>query len=147
MTSLKKLLVAGMALSMIGGAAANARGYDHRDHRQDVREQQRDVRDARHDVKQAQQNLRDQQRDLRKAERRYQAGRYQAPRNYRAHAWRKGDRLPNGYYASRYSIREYNRYGLYAPPRGYQWTRVGNDAVLVAVASGLVGAVVSQLFY
>jgi Ni/Co efflux regulator RcnB len=151
MTSLKKLLVAGMALSLMGGAAAQAQGYDRRDdHRgqhHDVRDQRQDVREAQRDVKRAQQNLRQEQRDLRKAERRYQAGRYQAPRGYKYHAWRKGERLPQGYYASRYSIREYNRYGLHAPPRGYQWTRVGNDAVLVGVTSGLVSAVVSQLFY
>lgn len=145
MTSLKKLLVAGMALSLMGGAAAQAQGWDH--NRGDVREQRRDVREAQRDVQRAKQDLREERREMRQAQRRYQAGRYVAPRGYKARAWRKGERLPPGYYVSRYSIRDYNRYGLYAPPRGYQWTRVGNDAVLVGVTSGIVSAVVSQLFY
>ena len=37
---------------------------------------------------------------------------------------------------------QYRGRGLYAPPRGYQWAQSGNDAVLVAVASGLIGAVI-----
>jgi Ni/Co efflux regulator RcnB len=37
----------------------------------------------------------------------------------------------------------YRNYGrLYAPPRGYHWVQSGNDAVLVAITSGLVGAVI-----
>lgn len=62
--------------------------------------------------------------------------------NYRH--WAKGQRFDRRY-AQNYRVVDYRQYrgrGLYAPPRGYQWAQSGNDAVLVAVASGLIGAVI-----
>jgi Ni/Co efflux regulator RcnB len=35
---------------------------------------------------------------------------------------------------------------LSAPPRGYQWVRSGNDAVLIAITSGVIGAVIGSTF-
>lgn len=164
---MKKLVIAGLALSLLGGTAVQAATdhdrrdrdryerrddrrderrddrYDRRDDRGDVREERREMRDARRDY-------REERRDYRRAVRRYHAGAYHAPRgyhNYRNHQWRQGQRLPQGYYGSRYVIRDYDRYGLYAPPRGYQWNRVGDDAILVAVAGGVIGAVVASLFF
>jgi Ni/Co efflux regulator RcnB len=58
--------------------------------------------------------------------------------------WAKGQRFDRRY-AQNYRQIDYRQYrgrGLYAPPRGYQWAQSGNDAVLVAVASGLIGAVI-----
>ena len=66
------------------------------------------------------------------------------PNNFRN--WRKGQRFDRRY-ASNYREVDYRTYrgrGLYAPPRGYHWVRSGNDAVLVAVASGLIGAVIGN---
>lgn len=57
--------------------------------------------------------------------------------------WAKGQRFDRRY-AQNYRVVDYRQYrqrGLYAPPRGYQWAQSGNDAVLIAVASGLIGAV------
>lgn len=59
--------------------------------------------------------------------------------------WRQGERFDRRY-ASNYRQIDYRQYRgrhLYAPPRGYQWVQSGNDAVLVAVTSGLIGAVLS----
>lgn len=145
---MKKFLVAGLALSILGGSAVSAAaqpGYRY-DQRQDVREQRRDVRDARRELREERRELRQERREFRRAERRYRAGRYVAPRGYAVRSWRYGDRLPSGYYASRYRIADYNRYGLYAPPRGYQWTRVGDDAILTAVATGVVAGAIYSLF-
>src|SRR3546814_6014880 len=51
--------------------------------------------------------------------------------------WARGQRFDYRY-APRYRVvnnyRGYNR--LYTPPRGYHWVQSGNDAVLVAIASG-----------
>lgn len=54
----------------------------------------------------------------------------------------------NGYrIGSRYNyrpntiiIRDYDRYGLYNPPRGYHWVRDrhGDDAILASVATGAI---------
>ena len=61
------------------------------------------------------------------------------------HAWRKGQRFDRRY-ATNYRELDYRQYRgrhLYAPPRGYHWVRSGNDAVLVGVTSGLIGAVLA----
>ncbi|HVI97864.1 MAG TPA: RcnB family protein [Sphingomonas sp.] len=61
--------------------------------------------------------------------------------------WVRGQRFDYRY-APRYRVvndyRSYHR--LYTPPRGYQWARSGDDAVLVAIASGLIGAVIGGAF-
>lgn len=81
-----------------------------------------------------------------RAQRRYSAGRYYAPRGYQARSWGYGQRMPYQYRTSQYVIRDYNRYGLYAPPSGYHYVRSGNDVVLAAVATGLITAVIAGLF-
>jgi Ni/Co efflux regulator RcnB len=48
-------------------------------------------------------------------------------------------------YATRYQAIDYHRYhGLRAPPRGYHWVRSGNDAVLVAITTGIVASVIAN---
>ncbi|GFE84050.1 hypothetical protein GCM10011487_60500 [Steroidobacter agaridevorans] len=80
-------------------------------------------------------------------QRRYDRGRYIAPRGYYVRSWRHGEYLPRSYCESRYIVSDYGRYHLHAPPRGHHWVRVNNDVVLAAVASGLVVSVVNGLFY
>ncbi|CAI9121217.1 RcnB family protein [Brytella acorum] len=56
--------------------------------------------------------------------------------------WRRGDRFDR-WRDQRYVVNDWNGYrGLYAPPRGYYWVRNGNQFLLTAIASGLIGAVV-----
>lgn len=150
---MRKLLAAGLALSVLAGGAtaASAQNYGRQDYREDRREARQDAREDRRDYRQDRREYRQEARQdarrYRRAERRYQAGRYTAPRGYAYRQWSYGQRLPAGYYDGRYQIRDYGRYGLYAPPRGYVWTRVGDDAILTAVAGGVIGAVVASLFY
>lgn len=82
----------------------------------------------------------------RMAQRRYRAGAYQQPRNYRHASYQLGSRLPTGYWGSSYYI-DYRPYGLSAPPRGYRWNRVGNDVYMVSVNNGLIREVMYSLFY
>ena len=81
-----------------------------------------------------------------RAERRYNAGRYVAPRGYQVRQWSYGQRLPAAYASRGYVVNDYGRYGLRPPPRGYQYVRSGNDVVLAAVAGGLITAVIAGLF-
>lgn len=76
----------------------------------------------------------------------------QAPRQAQRQVyrnWQRGQRFDRAY-APRYRVvndwRAYQNRRLYAPPRGYQWVQSGNDAVLVAVAGGLIGAVLGGVF-
>jgi Ni/Co efflux regulator RcnB len=160
---MKKLMIAGLALSIAAGGALPAAAQEHRgrdrDHRVEERQDRREFRqerrqdqrefrqERRQDQRAFRQDQRQDRRAFQQAQRRYQAGRYYAPRGYAVRHWSAGQRLPRAYYAQPYAIRDYRSYGLYAPPAGYQWTRVGDDAVLTAVVSGLIGAVVGGLFF
>jgi Ni/Co efflux regulator RcnB len=63
--------------------------------------------------------------------------------------WARGQRFDRRYAQNYTEIRDWRAYRgrrLYAPPRGYHWVRSGNDAVLVALTGGLIGAVLSGAF-
>lgn len=57
--------------------------------------------------------------------------------------FRKGERFDRGR-APNYAVVDYHRYRrLSPPPRGYHWVRSGNDAVLVAITTGIVASVIA----
>lgn len=63
-------------------------------------------------------------------------------------SWQRGQRFDSRY-AQNYRELDYRQYRgrhLYAPPRGYHWVQSGNDAVLVAVTGGIIGAVLAGAF-
>jgi len=71
-----------------------------------------------------------------------------APRPAYRH-WARGQRFDRRYAQNYREVPNWQQYRgrrLYAPPRGYHWVRSGNDAVLVAVAGGVIGAVVAGAF-
>lgn len=78
---------------------------------------------------------------------RFGTGRYVRPHGYYAHSWRRGDRLPPAYRASSYVIPNPAVYRLRPPPSGYYWVRVDNNAVLAAVATGVVVDIAANLFH
>ena len=135
---MKKILAATLALSVLATAGvANAQSYGQR--RDHGRYEQSRGHDSRLD-----QRGHDNRYEQR-ASRRYNAGRYQAPRGYQTRQWHRGDRMPSAYRTHAYAV-DYHRYGLSAPPRGYQYVRSGNDAVLAAVATGVIASVIVSLF-
>jgi len=168
---MKKLLTAAIALSVLASAgAASAQSYgrpydgddrrapraeerydrrdardDRRDDRRDVREDRRDYRDDRRDDRYERRADRRETRYERRAERRYDGGRYYHPRGYQARDWRRGERLPAAYRGRAYAL-DYRAYRLSAPPRGYEYRRVGDDVVLTAIASGIIASVLIGMF-
>ena len=74
-------------------------------------------------------------------------GAYQRPNGYYSHRWVRGDRLPAPYYAHPYRVADYGVWGLRPPPRGYHWVRVDGDAVLAAIATGIVLETVFHAFH
>ena len=70
--------------------------------------------------------------------------RYEAPRpapvqQYRS--WQRGQRF-DARYARNYRQVDYRTHrNLKAPPRGYHYVQSGNDAVLVALGTGIVAAI------
>ena len=133
---MKKFLTAAVALSVLAGAGAAYADpphgrYDKADRQYDRR---MDKAERKYD------------RDVRKAEHRYRAAAYRHPPGYQHHYWTRGDRLPPAYRADRYRIVNYNYYRLPPPPRGYYYTRVDNDVLLTAAATGLIASVIVDLF-
>lgn len=129
---MKRTIMAAMVLSLAVGSLALAdppQGYD-QDHHQD-----------RHHVVQHSRPV------AHRAPARFITGRYVRPRGYYAHTWRRGDRLPPAYRASSYLIPNYAVYHLRPPPPGYYWVRVDDNAVLAAVATGVVVSVSLNLFH
>jgi Ni/Co efflux regulator RcnB len=60
--------------------------------------------------------------------------------------WNRGERFDRRYASNYMVISNPHRYHLRAAPYGYHWVRSGNDAVLVALASGIIGALVANAF-
>lgn len=155
---MKKLLtvtlaavLASSSMGIATAATAQSREYrqDRHDRRDDRQERREDRREDRADRREDRREYRQDQREYarwQRAERRYNAGRYQRPSGYVSRQWAYGQRLPASYRTRAYVVHDYSRYGLRAPPRGYQYTRVNNDVVLTAVATGLITAVIAGLF-
>jgi Ni/Co efflux regulator RcnB len=162
---MKKFLTAAIAatlamssLGVASAAEAQSRGnYEQRQDRRDDRQDRRaDRRDDRNDRREWRQDNRDDRREARQdqrayarwqqSQRRYNAGRYYAPRGYQTRQWSYGQRMPSYYRSNQYVVSNYGQYGLRAPPRGYHYVRSGNDVVLAAVAGGLITAVIAGLF-
>lgn len=53
---------------------------------------------------------------------------------------KKGERLASG---NRGESVDYRAHKLKAPPKGHEWRKVGNDYVLIAVATGLITSVIA----
>jgi Ni/Co efflux regulator RcnB len=56
--------------------------------------------------------------------------------------WRRGGRMPSEYRGRQYVVNDWRGHRLAPPPRGYQWTGVGGDFVLAAVATGLIAQII-----
>jgi Ni/Co efflux regulator RcnB len=72
---------------------------------------------------------------------RYHAAPYSYPQGYygwAGHAWRRGDWLPSVFIIDNYFIDDWYDFGLYQPQYGYEWIRVGADALLVDVSTGQI---------
>ena len=75
---------------------------------------------------------------------RYVTNRYVANRYVQAHRWNRGDRFDSRYAMNYRVISNPYAYNLRPAPYGYRWVQSGNDAVLVAIASGLIGAIIGN---
>jgi Ni/Co efflux regulator RcnB len=60
------------------------------------------------------------------------------------HRWAKGQRFDRRQVQNYRVISNPRNYHLNAAPRGYQWVQSGNDAVMVALVSGIIGAVIGN---
>jgi Ni/Co efflux regulator RcnB len=60
--------------------------------------------------------------------------------------FRKGDRFDSRQARNYRTVNNPRAYGLDNAPRGQHWVRSGNDALLVGVIGGVIGAIVANAF-
>ena len=63
-----------------------------------------------------------------------------------ARNWQRGDRFDSRYATDYMVISDPGYYDLSPAPYGYRWVRSGDNAILVAIASGIIGALVANAF-
>lgn len=78
---------------------------------------------------------------------RYRGHYWVAPVGFYVRSWAFGDYLPSGWFAPNYRILDWWLYDLPIPPPGFDWVRVGPDALLVDNYSGRVVQVVRFVFW
>jgi Ni/Co efflux regulator RcnB len=78
---------------------------------------------------------------------RYHWQHYVQPRGWYYQRWVYGQTLPTAFWGREYWLNGYSQFGLINPPYGYVWVRYGDDAMLVAVISGLILSVQYNVFY
>ncbi|MDB5434715.1 MAG: putative integral rane protein [Phenylobacterium sp.] len=71
---------------------------------------------------------------------------YAPPPGWVRHEWRRGERLPPAYFVPEYVIVDWRAHHLHRPPPGYEWVRVGEDLILVGIATGLIAEVIHDAF-
>lgn len=78
---------------------------------------------------------------------RFRGPAYAYPRGFGYREWAFGEYLPGPFFISDYVIYDYWDYGLPAPPYGFEWVRVGADALLVRPVDGYILDVAHNLFW
>ena len=58
--------------------------------------------------------------------------------------WVRGHRMSPAERRRMAEIRDYRRYRLSAPPRGYHWVKVDNEYLLIGVASGIISSILAR---
>lgn len=62
-------------------------------------------------------------------------------------SWHRGERFNQREARNYRVINNYRQYRLQAAPRGYRWVQSGNDAVLVAITSGIIASVLANAIH
>ena len=59
------------------------------------------------------------------------------------HDFRRGERLPSSYRSNHYVVDNWRTHGLHAPQRGQHWVQVGNEYLLVSIATGVIASILA----
>ncbi|WP_283194431.1 RcnB family protein [Rhizobium sp. AN80A] len=57
--------------------------------------------------------------------------------------WNRGQRMSAAERRRMQDVRDYRRYRLSAPPRGYRWVRVDNDYLMISIAGNVISNIIS----
>jgi hypothetical protein len=72
---------------------------------------------------------------------------YHRPPHFFLHGWGFGEFLPPAWYGPDYLIADWWDYDLPAPPYGFDWVRVGDDALLIDDDTGRIVQAIRGLFW
>lgn len=72
---------------------------------------------------------------------------YYFPQGFGYRVWSFGEYLPGAFFGAQYALYDYYNYGLPQPPPGFEWVRVGPDALLVRPADGYILDAARGLFF
>lgn len=128
----RRTIVCGLLIASLGLGPMSFAQPPHRnprDARHDARDRRHDARDARHEAKRA---AREERREEHREQRYY----------YNAREFHRGQRLPPGLRDRQYVVTDWRHHHLRPPPPGHQWVQVGSDYVLVAIATGIIVALI-----
>lgn len=78
--------------------------------------------------------------------RKFDRGRFVQNNRFQSRHWQRGERFDRRYANNYMVVSNPGYYNLRPAPYGYRWVRSGNDAVMVAIASGIIGALVANAF-
>ncbi len=68
-------------------------------------------------------------------------------RGYQVRRWNRGERFDQRQVRTYRVISNPRAYRLSAAPRGYRWVQADNNAVLVAITSGLIASVIANAIH
>jgi Ni/Co efflux regulator RcnB len=57
--------------------------------------------------------------------------------------WSRGHRMSPAERSRMQEVRDYRRYRLSAPPRGYRWVRVNNDYLMISIAGNVISNIIT----
>jgi Ni/Co efflux regulator RcnB len=57
--------------------------------------------------------------------------------------WSRGHRMSPAERRNMRDVRDYRRYRLAPPPRGYRWVQVNNDYLMISIAGGVISNIIS----
>jgi Ni/Co efflux regulator RcnB len=58
-------------------------------------------------------------------------------------SWSRGHRMTPDERRRGSDVRDYRRYRLSAPPRGYKWVRVDNNYLMIGIATGVISSIIA----
>ncbi|OLP61706.1 hypothetical protein BJF93_08895 [Xaviernesmea oryzae] len=58
------------------------------------------------------------------------------------HSWKRGHRLSREERRRVQDVRDFRRYRLAPPPRGYRWVRADRDFLLISIGNGTISNVI-----
>jgi Ni/Co efflux regulator RcnB len=120
------LALAGASIAITGLAASPAAAADFRGHDRGRFEQSQDRRFVQN--------------------RTIVRNRFVTNNRFQARRWNRGERFDSRYAMNYRVISNPGYYHLRPAPYGYRWVQSGNDAVLVAIASGIIGSILANQF-